>query len=115
MLLAGVPLAGHERRVFVARISMGHDFSFSVFTVEINGTPTAALRAKWYREAEQFRYHLREELSTLTSHGVPLCDANANIKIRLATLTEADLYRKATKSTPPSDEFAVLYLVHLDQ
>ena len=33
---------------------MGHDFSLSVFTIEINGTPTVALQAKRHHEAEQF-------------------------------------------------------------
>ena len=96
---------------------MGHDFSLSVFTVEINGTPTVALQAKRHQEAEQFceQDGLRADLSTFTSHGVPLWDANADMKVRLATLTEADLYRKATKSNPPSDKFAVVYLVHLDR
>jgi hypothetical protein len=96
---------------------MGHDFSLSVFTIEINGTPTVALQAKRHHEAEQFceQDRLRADFSTFTSHGVPLCDGNANVKVRLATLTESDLYRKATKSNPPSDKFGVVYLVHIDR
>ena len=95
---------------------MGRDFSFSVFTVEINGTPTVALQAKRHHEAERFceQDRLRADLSTFKSHGVPLCNAKADMRVRLATLTEADLYRKATKSNPPSDEFTVVYLVDLD-
>jgi hypothetical protein len=95
---------------------MGRDFSFSVFTVEINGTPTVALHAKRHHEAERFceQGRLRADLSTFKSHGVPLCNAKANMKVRLATLTESNLYRKVTKSNPPSDEFTVAYLVDLD-
>jgi len=96
---------------------MGHDFSLSVFTVEINGTLTVALQAKRHHEAERFceQDRLRADLSTFTSHGVPLCDAKASMKVRLATLTEADVYRKATKSDPPSDKVTLVYLVHLDR
>jgi len=96
---------------------MGHDFSLSVFTVEINGTPTIAVQAKRHHEAEQFceQDRLRADLSTFTSHGVPLCDAKADMRVRLATLTEADLYRKATKSKLASDKSNVVYLVHLDR
>jgi|EndMetStandDraft_9_1072997.scaffolds.fasta_scaffold179453_1 hypothetical protein len=95
---------------------MGHDFSLSVFTIEINGTPTVALQAKRYHEAEQFceQDRLRADLSTSTSHGVPLCDTNAHMKVRLATLTEADRYRKAKKTNPQCDEFTVVYLLDLD-
>lgn len=96
---------------------MGHDFSLSIFTIEINGTPTIALQAKRRHEAEQFceQDRLRADLSTFTSHGLPLCDAKADMRVRLATLTEADLFRKATKSNPASDKPSVVYLVHLDR
>ena len=33
---------------------MDHGFTFSVFTIEINGRPTLALQAKRYRDAERF-------------------------------------------------------------
>ena len=60
---------------------MLHPFSLSVFTIEINGTPTVALQAKRHQEAERFceRERLRANLSTLTSEGVPLFDAKANL------------------------------------
>ena len=96
---------------------MDQPFSLSVFTVEINGRPTVALRAKRHQEAERFceQERLRAE-STLTSDGVPLFDANADLKVRLANPAEADLYRRATPSTRPSDELNIVYLVdHLDR
>jgi hypothetical protein len=54
-------------------------FTFSVFTIEINGRPTLALQAKRHRDAERLCEHgqLRTKLSTITSHGTPLCDASA--------------------------------------
>ena len=95
---------------------MDHRFTFSIFTVEINGRPTLALQAKRYRDAERLCEHgrLRTKLSTITSHGTPLCDASAAMKVRLATAEEAVLYRQATQSTEPSSDTNVVYLVDLD-
>ena len=60
---------------------MDHRFTFSVFTIEINGRPTLALQAKRHADAERLCEHsrLRTTLSTITSHGTPLCDASATI------------------------------------
>jgi hypothetical protein len=95
---------------------MDHRFTFSIFTIEINGRPTLALQAKRHADAERLCQHgrLRTELSTITSHGTPLCDAGASMKVRLATADEAVLYRRATQSTEPSSETNVVYLVDLD-
>ena len=95
---------------------MDNRFSFSVFTVEINGRPTLALQAKRYKDAERLceQGRLRTELSTMTSHGTPLCDATATMKLRLATAEEAGLYRRAMQSTEPSSDTTVVYLVDLD-
>lgn len=92
---------------------MDKAFSLSVFTVEIDGTPTVALQAKRHQEAERFceQERLRAGVSTLTSDGRPLFEANANWKVRLANPGEADLYRQATHSTAPSSEFKVVFLV----
>jgi hypothetical protein len=96
---------------------MDHRFTFSVFTIEINGRPTLALQAKMYRDAERLCEHgrLRTTLSTITSHGVPLCDESATMNVRLATAEEAVLYRQATQSTEPSSDTNVVYLVDLDE
>jgi hypothetical protein len=70
---------------------MDHRFTFSVFTIEINGRPTLALQAKRHKDAERLCEHsqLRTRLSAITSHGSPLCDASATMKLRLATAEEA--------------------------
>ena len=95
---------------------MDHHFTFSIFTIEINGRPTLALQAKRHKDAERLceQDRLRTELSTITSGGAPLCDAGATMKVRLATAEEAVLYRQATQSTEPSSDTAVVYLVDLD-
>ena len=95
---------------------MDHRFTFSIFTIEINGRPTLALQAKRHTDAERLCEHdrLRTKLNTITSHGTPLCDASATMKVRLATAEEAALYRRATQSTEPSSETNVVYLVDLD-
>ena len=95
---------------------MDHRFTFSVFTIEINGRPTLALQAKRHRDAERLCEHgqLRTKLSTITSHGTPLCDASATMKLRLANAEEAVLYRRATQSIEPSSDTNVVYLVDLD-
>ncbi len=95
---------------------MNPRFSHSLFTIEVNGTPTVVLQAKRHRDAERFceQHQLRAELSTLTSNGIPLCDTSATMKVRLATAEEAVLYRRATQSTAPSSDTNVVYPVDLD-
>ena len=92
---------------------MDHRFTFSVFTIEINGRPTLALQAKRHRDAERLCEHgrLHTTLSAITSHGTPLYDASATMKLRLATAEEAVLYRRATQSTEPSSDTHIVYLV----
>ena len=92
---------------------MDHRFTFSIFTLEINGRPTLSLEAKRHADAERLCEHdkLRTKLSTITSHGTPLCDATATMKVRLATAEEAVLYRRATQSTEPSSDTHIVYLV----
>jgi hypothetical protein len=95
---------------------MNHRFTLSIFTVEINGTPTVALQAERHKNAESLceQDRFRTDLSALTSNGSPLWDASAIMKVRLATPAEAVLYRQATQSTEPSDDINVVYLVDLD-
>jgi hypothetical protein len=95
---------------------MDHRFSFSIFTIEINDRPTLALQAKRHADAERLCEYdrLRTMLSTVTSDGAPLWDANARMKLRLATAEEAGLYRRATQSIEPSSDTKFVYLVDLD-
>jgi hypothetical protein len=95
---------------------MDHHFTFSIFTLEINGRPTLALQAKRHADAERLCEYdrLRTKLSTVMSDGTPLCDASATMKLRLANVEEAVLYRRAAQSTEPSSDTNVVYLVDLD-
>jgi hypothetical protein len=95
---------------------MDHRFTFSIFTLEINGRPTLSLEAKRHADAERLCEYdrLRTTLSTVTSDGIPLCDARAAMKLRLATAEEAALYRRATQSVEPSSDTKFVYLVDLD-
>jgi hypothetical protein len=65
---------------------MNHRFTLSIFTMEINGTPTVTLQAKRHKDAESLwqQDRLRTYLSTLTSNSSPLWDASAIMKVRLA-------------------------------
>ena len=95
---------------------MDHRFTFSIFTLEINGRPILSLQAKRHADAERLCEYdrLRTTLSTVTSDGIPLCDARATMKLRLATAEEAALYRRATESVEPSSDTKFVYLVDLD-
>jgi hypothetical protein len=87
---------------------MDHRFTFSVFTIEINGRPTLALQG---RGTSLRTRSVRTKLSKVTPHGTPLCDASATMKLRLATAEEAALYRRETQSTEPSSDAHVVYFV----
>src|SRR5437867_7948264 len=51
--------------------------------------PTLALRAKRHQDAESLcEDRLRTDLSTLTFNGIPLCNARATMKVRLANPAE---------------------------
>ena len=95
---------------------MDYRFTFSIFTLEINGRPILSLQAKRHADAERLCEYdrLRTMLSTVTSDGAPLWDANARMKLRLATAEEAVLYRRATQSIEPSSDTKFVYLVDLD-
>ena len=90
---------------------MDYRFTLSIFTIEINGTPTVTLQAKRHKDVESLceQDRLRTNLSTLTSNGNPLCDPSATLNP-----AETVLYRQATQSTEPSDDINVVYLVDLD-
>ena len=95
---------------------MDYRFTFSIFTLEINGRPILSLQSKRHADAERLCEYdrLRTMLSKFTSDGAPLWDANARMKLRLATAEEAGLYRRATQSIEPSSDTKFVYLVDLD-
>src|SRR4051794_4781361 len=92
---------------------MDHRFTFSAFTIEINGSPTLALQAKNHKDAERpcEPGKLSTRLSKLPCHGLPLSNATATMKLELPSAEEAGIYRRATQSTESSSETHIVYLV----
>jgi hypothetical protein len=95
---------------------MNSGLSLTIFTIEINGTPTLALQAKKHQEVAVIceQQWLRDDLTSLRSNGIPLCDARSILRVRLADPKEAAAYRQATEGTKPSDDINIVYLVEVD-
>jgi len=87
-----------------------------VFTLEIDGRAILTFEASRLREAQQLCKEpwLRRDLTSLTSNGVSLLNANAKLSVRLATLAETDVFRQAVAATEQSDDMMLAYLVELD-
>jgi hypothetical protein len=87
-----------------------------VFTMEIDGQPTVAFEAKNTQEALELcrESWFRDDLSCLSSNGVPLLKPEAKLTVRVANEAEAQTYRDADKTVQASDELVLAYLVDLD-
>ncbi len=90
--------------------------SSSTFTIEVDGRPTVAFKARRYAEAEAIcdDRGLRARLSLLRSGRVPVCGDNAVLAVRLAHPDEAALYSQAAAASPSSDDVMLVYLVAVD-
>ncbi len=70
-------------------VSVPSRYSPSIFTLEINGNPTFAFRAKWQAEAERLGrdwvYSHKDQISTKGLHGTELPPL---IKVRIARASE---------------------------
>ncbi len=90
-------------------------FARSIWTLEIDGKPTLAFKAKKYREADEICHQewLRVELGQQKINDVPLCRADSDLRIRLARPAEMQLYRQAVEANKLSDNNLV-YLIELD-
>jgi hypothetical protein len=90
-------------------------FAPLIWALEIDGKPTLAFEAMKYRGAHEI-YHqewLRIELGQRKINDVPLCGADAHLRIRLARPAEILLYRQAAEGNKLSDNNLV-YLIELD-
>ena len=88
-----------------------------VFVLDVDGKPTLAFEARNQMEARELcrELWLRVDLSSLSSNGIPLCDANSRLTARLATAEEAKVFGEAAKiAASSSDELVLAYLVELD-
>ena len=93
-----------------------HLHQISIWTLEVDGRPTLAFEAKRYREANELchQHWLRVELGLQKLNGVPLCDIDSRLRIRLARPAEMVLYRQAVEANNSSDDTMLVYLIELD-
>jgi hypothetical protein len=87
-----------------------------VFTVDVDGKPTIAFEAKNLREAHELSSEewLRADLCALKSDGMPICNAAARLKARIANEPERQAYYKAANVVQASEDLVLAYLVKLD-
>lgn len=78
-------------------INVSSPYSSSVFTLEINGTPTLAFRLKWHAEADRLGhdwvYSHKDQISTKGPYGTELPPI---IKVRTARAIERAAFEAAT-------------------
>jgi hypothetical protein len=88
----------------------------SVFTIEIDGTPTLTFEAQNLRQAHELcqAEWLKEDLAQARSEGAPLWDGKAKLRARIALLDESTLFAEIQNNGQPSDGLMLLYLVELD-
>jgi hypothetical protein len=89
-------------------------YSISTFTIEIDGTPTAVLQAKWHSEADEIcqgwtQYHW-EQLLTKGRHGLKFPPI---VKVRLARADERAAYNEGA-TVEFYEEVKIVYLVDLE-
>jgi hypothetical protein len=90
--------------------------SLSIFTIEVDGKPTLAFKAKRYSEAKAICQgkQLRTKLSALKSSDFPLApEENSILDVRLARRDEAALYKQAA-ARQSTDDLLLVYLVELE-
>jgi hypothetical protein len=91
------------------------DFS-RVFALLVDGRPTLSFEASSVRQAMEIRKEpwLRDDLTSQTSNGIPLCSAKSKVSVRPANVEEAIMFKQAASVAKPSDEILLAYLVELD-
>ena len=89
-----------------------------VFTLEVDGKPTAAFRARNARESQDFskskQSWLRSNLRDHTSNGLPLSDANAEQTVRSANAEETEIFNQVASEARSSEETVLAYWVESD-
>jgi hypothetical protein len=90
-------------------------FSGSVFAMDVDGKATFAFEAKNFREAFELCKEdwVRDDLTTITSNGLPLCSSTAKLTVRRADEAEIVIYRNAADKTQTED-LVLACLVDLD-
>jgi hypothetical protein len=88
----------------------------SIFTIEIDGTPTLTFEAQNLREANELCHEkwLKDDLAEAKSDGAQLWDGKAKLRARIALPDERALFTEAKNNGQPSDGPMLVYLVELD-
>jgi hypothetical protein len=88
----------------------------SVFTIEIDGTPTLTFEAQNLGEAHELCHEewLKSDLAEAKSDGAPLWDGKAKLRARIALPDERAVFAEANNKGQPSDGLMLVYLVELD-
>ncbi|MCK1474249.1 hypothetical protein IVB27_05330 [Bradyrhizobium sp. 197] len=91
-------------------------FSGSVFAMNVDGKAIFAFEAKNFREAFELckEEWVRDDLTTITSNGLPLCSSTAKLTVRRADEAEIVIYRNAANQAQTED-LVLAYLVELDR
>jgi hypothetical protein len=91
--------------------------SLSIFTIEADRKPFLAFAAKKYQEAAAFCADERvlTKLRSVRSSGVPVCNDDSILRVRLATSDERARYRDWTKQRSSKENLAVVFLVDIDK
>jgi hypothetical protein len=87
----------------------------SVFTIEIDGTPTVMFEAKSLREASEIcnAPWPPDDFTSAPSNGAPLWDGKAPLGARMGYADEIATFGNAFKNAQPSDGMLMVYLVEL--
>ncbi|MCK1329260.1 hypothetical protein IVB57_12900 [Bradyrhizobium sp. CW9] len=90
-------------------------FSGSVFAMEVEGKAILAFEAKNFREAFELCKEdwVRDDLTAITSNGLPLCSSTAKLTVRRADEAEIVIYRNAALQAQTED-LVLAYLLDLD-
>jgi hypothetical protein len=91
------------------------DFS-RVFTLLVDGRPTLSFEAGGTKQAMEIRKEpwLRDDLTSQTSNGIPLCGAKSKLSVRPANVEEAKVFNQAASVAKSSDEILLAYLIESD-
>jgi hypothetical protein len=82
-----------------------------------NAFAPGAFGAKKYQEAEAFcaDERVRTKLTSVSLDGIPLCDDDSILRVRLATSEERARYHDRTKQRSCMESLAAVFLVDVDK
>ena len=95
---------------------MSDGLSLSIFTIESDRRPIAAVPGKKQSEAEAILNdeYLREQFRLLRSGGKPLCDDFSILRLRIARPEERALYYENVSALLTANGHLAVLLVKLD-